>query len=424
MEKKLKFGILGGWRGASLACGAQANGIEIAAVCDRDEIRAQWAARQLKCAYFTDYAKMLDTDIDAVIVANYATEHVWAVKQALAAGKHVMSECLACFTMAEAVELVEAVEAAPKQVYFFAENYPFFVQNQEMKRLFESGSYGKFVYGEAEYVHPFSLDDAARLAAKEDHWRNWLPATYYCTHSLGPIMLITGTRPVAVNAIVVPYDPEDPQMGGTIRRNDCVSVILCRMNNGAAVKVLPWNGLRDHGQRYRVCCNKGTMEWNQGDANLRVVRWDADFPEGCPEPLYQSYMPQFPPEHREALRHGHGGGDYFTSYWFTRAIRTGEKPLIDVYRAVDMSMIGIQGYRSALKNSNTCEIPDLHDPAMREKYRHDDWNPDPARPCADKPYPSVCGPIEPSSSARENYHRIRMEFEETVRLQAEGKKEF
>ena len=166
------------------------------------------------------------------------------------------------------------------------------------------------------------------------------------------------------------------------------------------------------------------MEWNQGDVNLRVSRWAGDFKEDAPrEPYYLSYMPNLPPEHRAAERYGHGGGDYFTSYWFKHAIVTGERPLIDVYRAVDMSMIGIQGYRSALNHSTSYEIPDLHAPAKREQYRHDDWNPDPARPCADKPFPSVSGHLTPTPQAREEWHRIRAKYEEEVRREAEGKPE-
>ena len=86
-------------------------------------------------------------------------------------------------------------------------------------------------------------------------------------------------------------------------------------------------------------------------------------------------------------------------------------------------MIGIQGYRSALDNSNTREIPDLRDPAMREKYRNDDWNPDPARPCADKPLPSVLGVIHPKEEACEYHRRAQAEFRETIRKEAEGEKE-
>ncbi len=415
MEKKLKIGVLGAGRGISLACGAKSNGMVISAVCDQNEMLCRKAAGELECQTFCDYTRMLDSDIDAVIVANYATEHVLAVKQALAAGKHVMSECMACFTMAEAVELVEAVEAAPGLVYFFAENYPFMVQNQEMKRVYESGELGEFRYGEGEYIHPIYPNEMAQLTSSPDHWRNWLPATYYCTHSMGPVMQITGTRPTSVNAMAIPYEEYDPIMRDSMRRNDGTAILMCKMSNGAVTKIIPWSHLRDHGQRYRICCSKGVMEWNQGDCNLRICRCHADYPEGTDKPEYCKYAPAFPQEHREALKHGHGGGDYFTNYWFKRAIVTGEKPLIDVYDALDMSVIGIQGYRSVLDNSNSYEIPDFRDKSMRDKYRNDNWNPDPAKPCENKPACSVTGNIVPSAEAEKIFREERSKFEESVK---------
>ncbi len=410
MSKKIRLGVFGCRRGISLANGALSNGMEIAFVCDRDEIRAKNASKKLGCPYVLEYEKLLEQDIDGVIVANYATEHAFAAKLALAAGKHVLSECMACFTLQEAVELVEAVEAAPNLVYFFAENYPFFVQNIEMKRLFESGSFGKFTYGEGEYVHPISRDEMGELGETVGHWRNWLPATYYCTHSIAPVMMITGTRPVAVNAIIVPHDFDDLSIGGSVRVNDGTSVILCKMDNGAAVKILPWSSVRDHGQRYRICCAKGSMEWNQGDGQIRISRWDHDFPGMEDKPKSKKYAAELPDDLKEALKHGHGGGDFFVNYWFKHAIVTGEKPLIDVYKGVDMSMIGIQGYRSALNNSNTFEIPDLRIKANRDKYRNDNWNPDPEKPCDNKPMPSVIGKIKPSQEALDYHAKKSAEY--------------
>ena len=31
-----------------------------------------------------------------------------------------------------------------------------------------------------------------------NHWRNWLPPTYYCSHALAPLMCITDTMPKSV----------------------------------------------------------------------------------------------------------------------------------------------------------------------------------------------------------------------------------
>ena len=429
MHKVLKFGVLGARRGSALARGARANGVEITALCDQQEEMASLTAAQLGngCKAFFDFAEMLKTDIDAVMIANYATEHLWAVKMALAAGKHVMSECMACFTMAEAVELVEAVERSGC-IYMLAENYPFFVQNLEMKRLYETGEFGKFVYGEGEYVHPITAHDMVRLSNGPEHWRNWFSPLYYCTHSMGPIMNITGTRPVSVNGFVFPYDDQDSEQTMSLRRGDQGGVLMCRMADEAIVKLLPWSSLRDHGQRYRICCNKGTLEWNQGDPRLRVHVEPFDKPES---PTHnQWYTPNFPSEHQEALKHGHGGGDYFTSYYFCEAIRTGKQPFQDVYRAVDMTVIGIQGYRSALNNNNTYEIPDFHDPAARDQYRHDDWNHDPKRRQPGMPFGSIRGNITPSPEALAFFQKekeiheqeIRKELE-TLRRQSKGRRE-
>ena len=102
------------------------------------------------------------------------------------------AETSACSTLAEAVALIEAVEKSQK-TYMFAENYPYMAFNQEMRRLYRSGLIGDFKYGEGEYVHPMSTENLNLLAPGENHWRNWIPATYYCTHAIAPVMFITDT---------------------------------------------------------------------------------------------------------------------------------------------------------------------------------------------------------------------------------------
>ena len=49
--------------------------------------------------------------------------------------------------------LARAVEQSGK-IYMFAENYPYMVFNQEMKRLYQQGRVGDFKYGEGEYRPP------------------------------------------------------------------------------------------------------------------------------------------------------------------------------------------------------------------------------------------------------------------------------
>ncbi len=396
-NKKIKLGVYGAGRGSYLASTAIKTGFELVAICDFLEDKALEAKKNLESlcpnlTVYSDYDKFLEHDFDAVILANYATQHAPAAVKALRAGKHVLSECMAMFTMGEAVELVEAVEESGL-VYSFAENYPYMLNNLKMARLYQSGEMGKFLYGEAEYIHPVNQRERVSLAPSLDHWRSWIPITYYCTHSMGPIMKITGTRPVRVNGFAVPHDFDDHlNHNGAIKFDDTMSILMCQMDNGALAKIMPCAKLRDHGQRFRICSNRGTMEWNQGHDVLRVRRMAYDWPEDQPEQTY--YYPKFPAKYKDAQGFGHGGGDFFTTHFFAEAIRGNQAPDIDVYQAIDMTAIGILGWKSTLNNGIPIDIVDFHDKKAREIYRGDNWNPDPSIPCKDKPFSSVLGKIE------------------------------
>lgn len=71
----------------------------------------------------------------------------------------------------------------------------------EMKKLYQEGRIGEFEYGECEYVHNCEPDWPSLAYGDKNHWRNRTYATYYCTHSLGPIIHMTGLRPVSVIGI-------------------------------------------------------------------------------------------------------------------------------------------------------------------------------------------------------------------------------
>ena len=64
---------------------------------------------------------MLESDIDAVVIATPMQLHVPQAILALEAGKHVMSEVTAGVTMDELWWLIESVEKSQK-VYMMAEN--------------------------------------------------------------------------------------------------------------------------------------------------------------------------------------------------------------------------------------------------------------------------------------------------------------
>jgi len=393
----ITVGVVGVGRGMSFARQAKSAGMRLVALCDMWKEKLDRAGKEMNVPTYTDYDEFLAIEMDAVILANYFHEHVPLAIRALKGGKHVMSETAACHTLEEGVALVRAVERSGR-IYMFAENYPYMLHNQEMRRLYREGVIGDFLYGEGEYVHPMIARERNWLSPGIDHWRNWIPATYYCTHSIAPVMYITDTRPVRVNGFVVPYDFKDPTLTMTTHVGDTAGLIICRMDNGAYMKSLH-GGLRGHGVFVRIHGNKGLME-NCRIGNRNMVRLQREpFDKNMGEPEEKVYLPDFPIHHEEAVRAGHGGGDFFTTYHFAESIRRGEQPYLNVYRAVDMSIVGILAYKSALTGSVPLDVPDLRNESDRKRYEDDDWSPDPSRKKPDQPLPSVLGHIEPSEAA-------------------------
>ena len=90
MTRPLKIGIAGG-RGLSTLMGFKAmEGVEIAAMCDLDEdlLKAKSAEHSIPHTYRV-FDDMLESDIDAVVIATPMQCHVPQAIAALEAGKHV-----------------------------------------------------------------------------------------------------------------------------------------------------------------------------------------------------------------------------------------------------------------------------------------------------------------------------------------------
>ena len=398
MSEKIRVGLVGIGR-TNFAHAAKAAGMELVAICDLKADALEEIGERFGAATYTSYDEFLRHEMDAVILANYFHQHAPFAVKAMEAGLHVMSECAACHTLAEGVDLVRAVERCGK-VYMFAENFPYSACNQEMRRLYRAGAVGKFLYGECECVHPRPAAEKLAYSGGWDHWSNWIPATYYCTHSIAPIMYITDTSPVRVNAFIVPYDRDDPTQTLNVARNDTAAVIMLKMDNGAVVKSLH-GALRGHQSWTRIHGNKGLMETSRimNSDMLRIRR--EPFDKEPDEPIERLYQPELPAHFDRATWTGWGTGDFFTCCQFAEAIRTGGEPFLNVYRGVRMSIVGILAYRSALEGGAPVDVPDFRSSEEREKYEDDDWSPSPELARPGQPASSILGQIEPSEEARE-----------------------
>ncbi|MBR4748800.1 MAG: Gfo/Idh/MocA family oxidoreductase [Abditibacteriota bacterium] len=387
MSKKVKIGVFGAGRGSTMVgVMSQHPDAELVAICDKFKPALE-SCRQLaekhgeKVTLYEDFDKFLEHDMDAVVLANYATEHAPYAVRCLRSGRHVTSEVLACETMAEAVELVEAVEETGK-VYTYSENYCYFRSTAEMKKIYRRGDIGEFQHGEGEYVHDGESIRHLITYGQRDHWRNWIPATFYCTHAAGPIITITGLRPVKV----VAFDTPNKFARYTGKRAGEGAMLCVQFENGATGKFLQ-GGYRRSMESIWYCVygTNGQMESDRFGARENMLHtWIQDAGKA-------DYYEPKPDKENELSRatEGHGGSDYWTMQHFLDCIldREGREEAIDVYTGLDMTMIGTLGYRSAWEGNRPVEIPDLRDKSQRDKYRDDHF-------CCD---PKYAGPGQPES---------------------------
>ena len=294
MERAVRVGVLGLRRGAALARLAQHAGMEVVAVCERDDRRRE-AAKSLGAAAYRDVEPFLDHGMDAVILVNDFDQHAPVAMQALDRGLSVLSETAACRTVAEGVALVEVAQRS-SGIYMFAENYPYMPLTREMRRRYAAGDIGEIRYAEAEY-----LDEPADLMAMvndRSHWRARTPATYYCTHSLAPVSAITGTRPVQVSGFVAPTASGPEALERARQGRGWAALLVVRLDNGAVCKSL--HGFLEAGQQVwvRLHGDRGLMEnLRQGDTRTLRVVWDAKDSEDWrrDEEVYLPWPPEFPP---------------------------------------------------------------------------------------------------------------------------------
>jgi len=373
MNRKVKVGVIGVGRGSSMMNYCKlAQNAELVAVCDKWEEGLKLREREWgdAVAYYTDYDEFLKHDMDAVVLANYANEHAPFAVKAMRAGKHVLSEVLPVQTMKEAVELIEAVEETGR-IYAYAENYCYMPAPREMRRLYREGKIGEFEYGEGEYVHNCESIWPEITYGEKDHWRNGMYSTFYCTHSMGPIIHITGLRPVRVTGFEGTKIERNLRMGA---KGGAFGMEMVELENGGIVKSIH-GGLYKNSIWYTVYGSKGRMESARedaeaGDVHQIYINADAYSGEYGPNKVDAYKVPAQFPELEEKM--GHGGSDVYTMYHFIEKIKGNEEAdVIDVYEALDMFLPGLFAYRSILAGGIPMEIPNLRDKAVREQYRND-----------------------------------------------------
>ena len=384
MERRtIKMGVFGGCRGSHFYNIIRENGGEIVAVCDFNQAMIDKAIEGIEgnVTGYLNFDEFIEHEgLEAIMVSNYFHEHTPYAIRALEKGIHVLSECTSNGTLAEGVAIVRAAEKS-SAIYMLAENYPFMLFNQEMKRIYEGGTLGRAIFCEGEYNHPLNPSnhrESANLCPTSKHWRYHLPRTYYVTHALAPLMYITGATPTRVTAVAAYGIERDPVNGISRGVPEKAAIITCINDDGSVYRVTGCAAWGAHEKSYRICAERGQMENLRNgteDVLLSYNNWDNPNPE---EPAHRIYTPvlQASEEEKASIeRAGHGGGDYYVIKEFFDCIREGRKPCFDVYFATTMASVAILGHRSLLEGGMPYDIPDFRREEDRVRYENDTLSP-------------------------------------------------
>lgn len=126
---------------------------ELVAICDLNEERARAKADKYGIGrIYTDYKELLaSADIDAVSICTWNNSHAPISIAALEAGKHVLTEKPLCKTVAEALEVEEAVRRSGKTLQVgFVRRYA--SNTGIVKSFLDNGELGDIYYAKASCI--------------------------------------------------------------------------------------------------------------------------------------------------------------------------------------------------------------------------------------------------------------------------------
>ena len=278
--------IGGGFAGNIHASALRSCGIELKAVVTaREETAGAFAAKWGCPSWGTDLKLALQEDIDAVHICTPPSSHLFFVREALKAGKHVFCEKPLCLTPEDARIMVDLAEKSRKAcgVNF---NVRYHMAVQHARALLAGGQFGRPLLIHGSYLQEFHI-----LPAPYD-WRydpdtagNMRAVTEIGSHWIDTAQFISGRHVTAVSASFGNFFPErivrDNMMekagdvkerGGKTLHVDSedAACISFRYEDGAIGNVMLSEISPGRGNHLslEITCENGSLWWNEEENNV------------------------------------------------------------------------------------------------------------------------------------------------------------
>ena len=401
-KKSLKVGIIGvGLRGTNhLENLLLRDDVEVTAICDIDPERITIALNLMAKAGSKkpdtygkdefDYKNLLlQSGLDAVIIATPWKWHTPMSVDAMKAGVYVGLEVSAAMTLDECWNLVNIHEETGTQLMIL-ENVNYRRDVMAILHMVRKGVFGELVHFRCGYQHDLrevKFNDGKQpygggvefgeKAISEARWRTQYSidrnADVYPTHGLGPIAVMAdinrGNRFVSLTAkatkaiglhnhIVAVGGSDHPNADIVFKQGDVITSTIETARGETIIITHDCNLPRPYSLGFRVQGANGLWEVDGNriyiEGKSAPHRWDdADsWLESYDHPLWQKFGSY-------AEGSGHGGMDFFVLNAFVESAKAEVAPPLDVYDAAAWSAVTPLSEKSIAENGAPQDYPDF-----------------------------------------------------------------
>lgn len=190
LNRALRVGLAGAgyWGSKHLRVLNELPGCEVTALCEPNAANLQKLPKGLLPAYVTaDFDEMLESNIDAVVIAAPARLHYPLAKAALLKDKHVLTEKPFATSSQEALDLIDIAESR-RLTLMVGHTYVYHPAVQYLKQVIDSGELGQI-----HHVHSARLNFGLLQPDVDVLWD-------LAPHDISILMYLLGEEPMVAGA--------------------------------------------------------------------------------------------------------------------------------------------------------------------------------------------------------------------------------
>lgn len=389
-------------------------------VCDLIRERAEGFSKKFEVKIINSFEEALNSDkINAIAIFTQRYLHGQMVIKALKAGKHVYS-AVPCTIDVDEIREIEELVRKTRLTYSMGETGFYRAASIFCRREFKKGSFGKFVYGEAQYNHDIRDMEIAFRSSGGDDWKKYagIPPFYYPTHSTSMILsTMPGVYVKKVMALGFEGHPDRPGIYGVGGVNEydnpfSAESMLVELSNGGIARInenrcVGWKSPETYISQFYG--DQGAYEFSVARHSFAV--WDKTLPANdkqrgsvimkdvtemmLPTNVYNKVINDYEkgiqdiangagffdmapiqpvsrlPKEYDGIKNGHNGTHHFIVDDFCRAYETGKLSPTNIWEVARYNIPGLIAHESALQGGKTIDVPDLGNPP--EDWEVLDW---------------------------------------------------